>query len=147
MLRQEKNQRSYLNPAKLCLDMSDIVYGESDPSPEETGQVAIMVALQSLEKHLKEVVERVCNIEKILRMPSQKHTFPILLLALLCIAGMLLFIIQWKTCTDNVQVDVTCLEKEDQSQTVIIILPCCGQLPISKFESKENAKMQQSEAS
>ncbi|XP_062508032.1 uncharacterized protein LOC134184372 [Corticium candelabrum] len=52
--------------------MSDIVYGERDPSPEETGQVAIMVALQSLEKHVKEVVERVCNIEKILKDAKSK---------------------------------------------------------------------------
>ncbi|XP_062503079.1 uncharacterized protein LOC134180031 [Corticium candelabrum] len=55
---QTREKSKELLESSKCLDMSDIVYGERDPSPEETGQVAIMVALQSLEKHVMEVVER-----------------------------------------------------------------------------------------
>ncbi|XP_062508591.1 uncharacterized protein LOC134184845 [Corticium candelabrum] len=69
---QTREKSKELLESSKCLDMSDIVYGERDPSPEETGQVAIMVALQSLEKHVKEVVERVCNIEKILKDAKSK---------------------------------------------------------------------------
>ncbi|XP_062501817.1 uncharacterized protein LOC134178919 [Corticium candelabrum] len=67
----KENSKELLESGK-CLEMSDIVYGERDPSPEETGQVTMMVALQSLEKHVKEVVERVCNIEKILKDAKSK---------------------------------------------------------------------------